>query len=154
MRPTKTRVEIYCDGACLGNPGPGGWAALLLTSKAGKAHEKLVSGAESFTTNNRMELRAAIEGLVALKRPCNVGLYSDSNYVIKGMREWVEGWMANQWRTSAKKPVENQDLWQALVDASRIHDVTWNWVKGHAGHPLNERVDEAARIEAQKAKDA
>jgi ribonuclease HI len=152
MQKKTSTVEIHCDGACLGNPGPGGWAALLLTSKAGKTHEKLVSGAEPFTTNNRMELRAAIEGFNALKRPCNVDVFSDSKYVVRGMSEWVIGWIKNGWRTAAKKPVENQDLWQELVEVSQTHTVTWNWVKGHAGHPLNERVDEAARLEAEGVK--
>jgi ribonuclease HI len=138
-------VTLYCDGSCLGNPGPGGWAALLLVARDGKPHEKLLTGGAPETTNNRMELTAAIEGLRALKRPCTVVVFTDSNYVVKGMTEWIRGWIAKGWKNSQKKPVENKDLWEALLDAASPHEVKWRWVKGHAGHPENERVDEAAR---------
>ena len=140
------KVQIYADGSCLKNPGPGGWAALLVMGDK----EKLVSGGLAATTNNQMELRAATEGLKALTRPCQVELYSDSQYVIKGMKEWVPNWQKNNWKTAAKKPVENQEFWKKLVAAAAQHQVAWHWVKGHAGHPENERVDEAARQEAMK----
>ena len=133
-------VEIFTDGACRGNPGPGGWAALLRVG----GHEKLLSGAESATTNNRMELMAAIEGLSALKRPSRVTLTTDSQYVRQGITQWISGWKRNGWRTAAKKPVKNQDLWQALDLALGQHEVEWLWVKGHSGHEENERVDQAA----------
>lgn len=135
------RVEIYTDGACSGNPGPGGWGALLRFG----AHEKELSGGEQNTTNNRMELTAAIEALNTLKRPCAVDLYTDSTYVRSGISDWMRGWKARNWRTADKKPVKNADLWQALDDARGRHDVTWHWVKGHAGHPENERADALAR---------
>ncbi|MBO6755259.1 MAG: ribonuclease HI [Roseibium sp.] len=135
------RVEIYTDGACSGNPGPGGWGALLRFG----AHEKELSGGEQSTTNNRMELTAAIEALNTLKRPCVVDLYTDSTYVRSGISDWMRGWKARNWRTADKKPVKNADLWQALDDARDRHDVTWHWVKGHAGHPENERADALAR---------
>ncbi len=140
------KVQIYADGSCLKNPGPGGWAALLVMGNK----EKLVSGGLTHSTNNQMELQAATEGLKALKRPCQVELYSDSQYVIKGMKLWVHNWLKNNWKTAAKKPVENQEFWQKLVEAAKDHDITWHWVKGHAGHPENERVDEAARTQATK----
>ena len=143
-----SRVEVFTDGACLGNPGPGGWAALLVTEHQDARKEKLITGSEVMTTNNRMELTAAIEGLRALKRPCEVTLYSDSNYVVTGMREWIHGWKRRGWKNSAKKPVENQDLWRDLDEESARHQVSWHWVKAHAGHPENERVDTAARDEA------
>lgn len=146
--PSLPRVDVFTDGACLGNPGPGGWAALLVSQHRGENVEKLVTGSEAHTTNNRMELCAAIYGLHALKRPCDVTLYTDSNYVVKGMTAWIFGWKKNGWKNSAKKPVENQDLWQQLDEESRRHQVRWQWVKGHAGHPENERVDAAAREEA------
>lgn len=137
-------VEIFTDGACRGNPGPGGWAALLRSSVRGEVSEKLVSGAEAETTNNRMELQAAIEGLLALKQPCEVDLTTDSQYVRQGITQWIEGWKKNGWKTAAKKPVKNQDLWAALDRALHTHKVAWHWVKGHSGHPENERVDQAA----------
>lgn len=137
-------MKIYTDGSCLKNPGPGGWAALLVMGE----QEKLISGSQKDTTNNQMELLAATKGLEALKRPCKVALYSDSQYVVKGMKEWVKGWQKNNWKTAAKKPVANQDYWQDLVKAAEVHTVTWHWVKAHAGHPENERVDEAARLKA------
>ena len=142
-------VEIFTDGACRGNPGPGGWAALLRIG----AHEKLLNGAEAETTNNRMELMAAIQGLAALKRPSRVVLTTDSQYVRQGITQWINGWKRNGWRTAAKKPVKNQDLWQALDEALSQHDVEWLWVKGHSGHVENERVDQAANdaIDAMQA---
>ncbi|MEM8797257.1 MAG: ribonuclease HI [Pseudomonadota bacterium] len=137
----KKQVEIYTDGACSGNPGPGGWGALLRFG----AHEKELKGGEAETTNNRMELIAAIEALNALKEPCLVDLHTDSQYVRGGITGWIDGWKRNGWKTSAKKPVKNSDLWQALEEARARHDVTFHWVKGHAGHPENERADELAR---------
>jgi len=136
------RVTIYTDGACSGNPGPGGWGVILRFGE----HEKELSGGAAETTNNRMELTAAIEALNALKRPCAVDLYTDSTYVRSGITEWMDGWKRKNWRTAAKKPVKNADLWQALDEARLRHDVTWHWVKGHAGHPENERADELARM--------
>ncbi|MDA5193362.1 ribonuclease HI [Govanella unica] len=135
------KVEIYSDGACSGNPGPGGWGALLLWN--GK--QKEIWGGEPDSTNNRMELKAAIEGLNALTRPCKVTLHTDSRYVMDGITKWIHGWKKNGWRTADKKPVKNVDLWQELDDALKPHDVTWIWVKGHAGHAGNERADALAR---------
>lgn len=135
------RVELFTDGACLGNPGPGGWGALLRFG----AREKELSGGEPLTTNNRMELMAAIAGLEALKRPCTVALTTDSQYVKRGVEEWMARWRANGWRTSDRQPVKNQDLWERLSAALGSHRVTWHWVKGHAGHAENERVDVLAR---------
>ena len=134
-------VDIYTDGACSGNPGPGGWGAILRYG----AIDKELSGGEAETTNNRMELTAAIEALNALTERCQVDLYTDSSYVKDGIGGWIEGWKRNGWKTSAKKPVKNVELWQALEEARNRHDVTWHWVKGHAGHPENERADELAR---------
>ncbi len=135
------RVLIYTDGGCIGNPGPGGWAAVL---RAGD-QEKELSGRYRDTTNNRMELRAAIEALEALKRPCAVDLYTDSAYVRNGITQWIHGWQRNGWRTASKQPVKNRDLWQRLLSAIERHRVAggveWHWTKGHAGNPLNERVD-------------
>lgn len=136
-----TRVAIYADGACSGNPGPGGWGVLL---QAG-GREKELSGGEPLTTNNRMELTAAIQALRALKRPSEVDLYTDSMYVRQGITEWLPRWKANGWRTADRKPVKNQDLWQALDDAMRPHVVRWHWVRGHAGNEGNERADRLAR---------
>ena len=134
-------VIIHTDGACKGNPGPGGWGAVL---QAGGGHEKELWGGEANTTNNRMELMAAIMALEALKRPCKVELHTDSKYVMQGITEWMRGWKARGWLTADKKPVKNADLWQRL-DAARLrHDVKWRWVKGHAGHELNERADQLA----------
>ncbi len=143
------RVELFTDGACLGNPGPGGWGALLRFGD----REKELSGGEVQTTNNRMELMAAIAGLEALKRPCTVVLTTDSQYVKKGVEEWMARWRANGWRTSDKKPVKNQDLWERMSAALAGHKVTWHWVKGHAGHTENERVDVLARDAALTFKD-
>ncbi len=136
----EARVEVYTDGACRGNPGPGGWAALLRTQGV----EKELTGHEAHTTNNRMELMAAIAALEALKRPCRVRLSSDSQYVVKGMKEWLSDWIRRGWRTAAKEPVKNADLWQRLQQAAAPHEVEWVWVRGHAGHPENERVDALA----------
>jgi ribonuclease HI len=137
----KERVEIYTDGACSGNPGPGGWGALLRWNGS----EKEMSGGERETTNNRMEMMAAIRALESLKRTVPVDLYTDSTYVRDGITKWLPGWKSNGWRTAAKKPVKNQDLWQRLEAALQDHDVKWHWVKGHAGHPENERADALAR---------
>lgn len=139
-------VEAFTDGACLGNPGPGGWAALLRA----QGGERMVAGGDPDTTNNRMELMAAIGALEALKRPCQVVLTTDSRYVMQGIEQWVPKWRANGWRTSDKKPVKNQDLWQRLSSAVEIHRVRWKWVKGHSGHVENERVDVAAREQAER----
>lgn len=143
-------VEIWTDGACSGNPGPGGWGVLL---KSG-GHEKELMGGEYETTNNRMELMAAIEGLNALKRPSKVTLHTDSTYVKDGLTKWIHGWKRNGWKTAAKKPVKNKDLWQALEAACDPHDINWVWVKGHAGDEGNERADELARLASRQAKDA
>ncbi|MGH8184080.1 MAG: ribonuclease HI [Rhodanobacteraceae bacterium] len=139
-------VALFTDGACLGNPGPGGWAALLRW----RGTEKLLAGGEPATTNNRMELMAAIAGLEALRRPCEVSLTTDSRYVQQGIERWVAKWRANGWRTADKQPVKNQELWQRLAAACESHRVRWAWVKGHSGHPENERVDQAARVEAER----
>ncbi|WP_349359661.1 ribonuclease HI [Stappia sp.] len=136
-----SRVEVFTDGACSGNPGPGGWGALLRFG----AHEKELCGGAAETTNNRMELTAAIEALDALKRPCAVDLHTDSTYVKNGITQWLHNWKRNDWRTADKKPVKNADLWKRLDEARRRHDVTWHWVKGHAGHDENERADALAR---------
>ena len=134
-------VELFTDGACSGNPGPGGWGAILRWNGV----EKELCGGEAMTTNNRMELTAVIAGLCALNRPCVVEVYTDSQYVQKGISEWLPGWKARGWRTADKKPVKNDDLWRRLEEAAAAHRVTWHWVKGHAGHPENERADELAR---------
>ena len=141
-------VEIFTDGACRGNPGPGGWAALLRTGDK----EREISGGEKLTTNNRMELLAAIEALNALKRPCSVEIHTDSNYVRDGITKWIHGWQRNGWRTADKKPVKNAELWQRLLDAESRHQVKWHWVKGHSGHRENDRVDAIACEEADKQK--
>ncbi len=137
----KKSVEIFTDGACSGNPGPGGWGALLRFG----AHEKALNGGEAHTTNNRMEMLAAISALEALKESCAVALHTDSQYLKDGITKWVHGWKRNGWRTADKKPVKNQDLWERLDEALKRHEVQWHWVKGHAGHPENERADELAR---------
>jgi len=138
---TQTEVQIFTDGACSGNPGPGGWAALLRYG----ANEKTLSGGEPGTTNNRMEMMAVIEALESLKRSCTVAIYTDSRYVMDGMTQWIHKWKASGWKTAAKKPVKNADLWQRLDDAANPHTIEWHWVKGHSGHPENERVDALAR---------
>ena len=137
-----TRVDVYTDGACSGNPGPGGWGAVLISG----GNEKEISGGEAGTTNNRMELMAAIMALEAMKRPVEVHLHTDSTYVRDGITKWIHGWKKNGWKTAAKKPVKNADLWQALDEANAVHEVEWHWVKGHSGHPENERVDELANL--------
>jgi ribonuclease HI len=134
------RVEIYTDGACRGNPGPGGWGALLIYEEK----ERELFGGEPETTNNRMELTAAIRGLEILKRPCKVTITTDSTYVMKGITEWLPGWIRKGWKTAGNSPVKNVDLWQALIAAQSSHDVEWQWVKGHNGHPGNERADRLA----------
>ncbi len=134
------QVEIATDGACKGNPGPGGWGALIRSG----SHERELSGGEAVSTNNRMELTAAIRALQALKRPCRVTLSTDSRYVMDGLTKWIHGWRKNGWRTADKKPVKNAELWQELLDAAAPHRIDWLWVKGHAGHPANERADKLA----------
>lgn len=133
-------VVIYTDGACRGNPGPGGWGALLLYG----AHRKILSGAETQTTNNRMELMAAIEALVSLREACRIDLYTDSKYVQKGISEWLNGWKKRQWKKADNKPVKNVDLWQRLDNEASRHQLKWHWVKGHSGHPENDFVDSIA----------
>lgn len=145
----RNRIDIWTDGACSGNPGPGGWGALLENGK----HRKEIYGGEADTTNNRMELRAAIEALNTLKRASNVRLHTDSTYVKDGLTKWIHNWKRNGWRTAAKKPVKNADLWQALDDAAARHKIEWIWVKGHAGDPGNEKADELARLGAEEARD-
>ena len=140
-------VDIFTDGACKGNPGKGGWGVLL---RAGTA-EKELSGSEAQTTNNRMEMTAVLRALQALREPCRVRLHTDSRYVIDGMTKWMFGWIKKGWKTADNKPVKNEDLWRALVDAARPHQIEWIWVKGHAGHPENERVDHLASQAAQTA---
>ncbi|KAA5595933.1 ribonuclease HI [Blastochloris sulfoviridis] len=135
------RVEVWTDGACSGNPGPGGWAAILACDGV----EKELSGGEAFTTNNRMEMLAAISALETLKRPCVVDLHTDSQYLRQGITEWIAGWKRKGWRTASGSPVKNVDLWQRLDAARSVHTVRWHWVRGHAGHPENERADELAR---------
>ena len=138
------QIEIFTDGACKGNPGPGGWGAVLRKGTV----EKELSGGEPATTNNRMELTAVIRALQALQRPCQIALHTDSRYVIDGITGWIHGWQKNGWKTAAKKPVLNADLWQELQEATRPHRIEWKWVKGHAGHPENERADALASAAA------
>lgn len=144
MSAELTEVEMFTDGACKGNPGPGGWGVII---RAG-AREKDLSGGEPLTTNNRMELLAAIEGLNALKRPCRVRLYTDSVYVRDGITKWIHGWRRNGWKTADRKPVKNAELWQALLEATEPHRIEWHWIKGHSGHPENDRADALACAEA------
>lgn len=141
------KVEIATDGACKGNPGPGGWGALLRMGDI----EKELSGGEPMTTNNRMEMMAVVEALTALKRPYRVTLSTDSRYVMDGLTKWIHGWERNGWRTADKKPVKNADLWQALLAAAKPHRIEWQWVKGHTGHPENERADALASAAAVAA---
>jgi len=141
------QITVYTDGACSGNPGPGGWGVLLLYN----GHEREMYGGEVETTNNRMELMAAIAALEALKEPCSIELYTDSTYVRDGISKWIYGWKKNNWRRADKKPVKNLELWQRLDEARRRHKVEWHWVKGHAGHAENERVDALARKGAEEA---
>ena len=144
------QVDVFTDGACKGNPGPGGWGALLRMGK----HEKEMSGGEPQTTNNRMEMTGVIKALGALVEPCQVTIYTDSRYVIDGMAKWIDGWKKRGWINASKQPVKNADLWHDLIEAVGRHSVTWQWVKGHAGHPENERVDQLASDAAeQQARD-
>ncbi|HEV3492161.1 MAG TPA: ribonuclease HI [Reyranella sp.] len=145
-----TEVEVFTDGACSGNPGPGGWGTILRVGN----RERELSGGDPATTNNRMELMAAIQGLEALKRPCRVRLFTDSTYVRDGVTKWIHGWKKNGWRTADKKPVKNVELWQRLDAARAPHQVDWIWVKGHSGHPENERADALARQEIDKLRTA
>jgi ribonuclease HI len=147
MSEEEPRVELYTDGACSGNPGPGGWGAILRW----KGIERELKGGEPATTNNRMEMLAVISGLAALKRPSAVDIYTDSQYVQKGITEWVRGWKARGWKTADKSPVKNRDLWEMLDAATAKHDLRWHWVKGHAGHPENERADALARAGLREA---
>lgn len=135
-------VKIFTDGACRGNPGPGGWGALLRYGE----HEKTLYGAEAHTTNNRMEMTAAIEALAAMRQPCKIDLYTDSQYLQKGIKEWLPNWKKRGWKTADKKPVKNADLWQILEKEIERHDVTWHWVRGHSGHPENEQADALANL--------
>jgi ribonuclease HI len=141
-------VQLFTDGACSGNPGPGGWGCILRF----KGVEKELYGGENPTTNNRMEMMAVLSGLNALTRPCTVEVYTDSEYVKKGMTEWLRGWKFRGWKTADKKPVKNDDLWKLLDEAASRHRVSWHWVRGHAGHPENERADELARRGAAEAR--
>ena len=143
-------VNIYTDGACKGNPGPGGWGVWLQTG----SHEKSLYGGEALTTNNRMELRAVIEGLLVLKRPCKITLYLDSQYVRQGITSWIHNWKTKGWKTAANKPVKNADLWQMLDKLAVQHQIKWVWVKGHAGHPGNERADLLANRGIDELKDS
>ncbi|MCP1470659.1 ribonuclease HI [Sphingobium sp. OAS761] len=140
------QVEIFTDGACKGNPGPGGWGAVLRFGD----REKEISGGEAQTTNNRMEMMAALQALDALKKPCSVTLHTDSKYVMDGITKWIFGWQRNGWRTADRKPVKNAELWQLLVKAAARHEIRWQWVKGHAGHPENERADALACAAAER----
>ena len=142
------KVEIFCDGACSGNPGPGGYGAILRYS----GHEKELSGGERETTNNRMELGGAIAALESLKRPCRVVLTTDSQYLVKGMTEWLAGWVKKGWINSRKEPVLNRDLWERLLALANVHSIEWVWVRGHDGHPENERCDELARLALENYK--
>jgi len=147
----RPKVELFCDGACLGNPGPGGWAYLLRLRTPEGPREKEGSGSEAETTNNRMELSGAIQGLRALTKPCEVDLYCDSQYVVKGIQSWLAGWKRSGWRKADKQPVLNADLWQELDHQLQQHRVDARWVRGHAGHPENERVDQLASEAARTA---
>lgn len=149
MNKTLPIVEIYTDGACSGNPGPGGWGAILISGQ----HEKVISGGEAQTTNNRMEMKAVVEALKSLKKPCVVNIYSDSALIINAMNKgWIDNWQKRDWKKADKKPVENKDLWQEMLLAMQPHQLKWIKVKGHSGHPLNERVDDIAVEAAQKFK--
>lgn len=148
MAQETRQILVHTDGACLGNPGPGGWAALLQC----QGHEREISGGERDTTNNRMELMAAIRALEALTVPCHITLVTDSQYVRLGITQWMEGWIRKGWKNSAGKPVKNQDLWERLNSAAARHSIDWRWIKGHSGHPENERVDQLAQKQAYRYK--
>ncbi len=143
---TEKIIKLYTDGACSGNPGPGGWGAILQWN----GHEKELSGHALDTTNNRMEMMAVIEGLNTIKKPSHVAVYTDSKYVMDGVTQWLEGWKTRGWKTAAKKPVKNQDLWQCIDQAIARHRIDWHWVKGHAGHEMNERADQLAVAAREK----
>ena len=143
------KINLYSDGSALGNPGPGGWGTILEFN----GNEKELGGADEFTTNNKMELKGVIEGLKALKEPCEVHIISDSTYVVKGITQWLDNWVKNSWRNSSKKPVKNIELWKEYIEVSKIHKITAMWVKGHAGHEHNERCDIIAKSFAQKLKE-
>ncbi len=143
----KFDVVVYTDGACSGNPGPGGWGAILKHPSTGKARR--ISGGEKNTTNNRMELRAVIAGLTAIKQASKIKVVSDSQYVTKGMTEWIDNWVARNWRTAGKKPVKNADLWRELLEVAEKHQISWEWIAGHAGHPENEQCDQMAVAQAE-----
>ena len=147
--PVKS-IQIFTDGACSGNPGIGGWGAVLRY----KQIEKEISGAEELTTNNRMEMTALIKALELLKEPCDITVYTDSRYLMNGVTQWLDGWIKNGWKNSAKKPVLNADLWKKLIDLMKTHQIRWEWVKGHNGHIENERVDELARAAVQNLKES
>lgn len=147
---SEKKVLIYTDGACSGNPGPGGWGAILIWG----SHKKELWGGEPVTTNNRMELLAAISALEALRRPSKIELWTDSNYVKDGISKWIHGWKKNGWKTAMKQPVKNAELWQRLDAAQERHDISWHWLKGHAGHEFNERADELARFAIKEMRDA
>ena len=149
MHEPRSHVHLFTDGACSGNPGPGGWAYILRHPASGQERE--ASGGEKETTNNRMELRAAIEGLTALTKPSQVDLYSDSQYVLNGLKEWMKNWKKNGWRTSDKKPVKNKDLWEQLDELQAAHEIRFHWIRGHNEHPENERCDELAVAAAREA---
>jgi ribonuclease HI len=148
QKAKKIFVEIYADGACSGNPGPGGFGAILRSGEK----KKEISGCEPLTTNNRMELMGVISALEALKKPCRVRVITDSNYIVKGMSEWIYSWIRNNWRNSQKKEVLNKDLWERLLKAAKGHDIEWVWIKGHNGHLENERCDEIARLEIDRCR--
>ena len=144
------KVDLFTDGACIGNPGPGGWAALLQFIVPSQESEKVISGGEKFTTNNKMELQAVIEGLKALKKPSVVSVYTDSQYIVNAFKKgWLTRWQAGGWQTAAREPVKNKEFWLELLEQSEVHEIEWFWVKGHAGHLQNERVDKVARTEAE-----
>ena len=145
--PPPKKVELFTDGACKGNPGPGGWGVILRMGK----HEKELSGSDPSTTNNRMEMTAVIRGLKALIEPCEVTIYTDSRYVIVGITKWVHGWKRNGWVNASKQPVRNADLWHDLIEVAKRHQISWQWVRGHNGHPENERVDRLASDAALEA---
>lgn len=148
IKGNKTSVEVYADGACSGNPGVGGYGVILRSGE----REKELSGCDPMTTNNRMELTAVIKGLEALKKPCSVKVITDSNYVVQGMKSWIFTWLKNNWKNSQKQQVVNRDLWERLFNLARLHDIQWEWIKGHNEHPENERCDELAKNAIKKYK--